>query len=90
MIPLIKNFKSTNIFKAFLLNSITSTIIIVLAIEVNFMISKRNVDNEKENKTNEENNILMVVIITFFTTIIAYSIMYLIFGFGGGMITIYK
>ena len=37
---LIKNFKSTNVWNAFILNSITTTIIIILAITINNSLDK--------------------------------------------------
>ena len=84
MLPLVE-FKGTTIFKAFFLNALTSSLIIVLAIEVNAHIRKRTDEDEDETKINNHVNVLMVLGVTFITTFVAYMVMFMLFGFGEGL-----
>ena len=76
--PLIKNFKAINVFNAFLLAAIFQTILLSLTLSSREIIEK--------NKLNPFLNWLISVIYIFLITVISYTIMYLVFGFGGGMI----
>ena len=94
---IIKNFKSTNIWNAFILNSIVTTLIVVMALSVNEIFDKYviHIENEysqthKIVRTNILLNLIITFIITFIISMITYSLMYLIFGFGGGMLVIDK
>lgn len=84
MLPLVE-FKGTTIFKAFLLNALTSALVIVLAIEVNVYLRTRTDEDEDETKSNNHVNVLMVLGVTFATTFIAYVVMFALFGFGEAM-----
>ena len=88
--PLIKHFKSTNVWNAFILNSIAAAIVIVISISVKDHFDTYIVDNNDSNKITRKTNftsISLTVLCTFLTSFLAYTIMYFIFGFGGGMIT---
>jgi ABC-type spermidine/putrescine transport system permease subunit I len=84
---LIKGMKSTSIFKAFFLNSIASTLIIFIAITV-----KERFDTFKDKKNNKIvrsssfKSIGLTILVTFISTMIAYTTMYIIFGYGGGLL----
>ena len=78
MIPLIKNFKASTYMKAFILNAISSSIIASVAIMVKDRL-------DKYTKYHINIKIILTFIITFFITLISFSIMYVLFGFGGGM-----
>lgn len=84
---LIKDFKADTIWKAFILNSLLSSIIILLAIVI-----KGKLDNYTDEKGNQVQrnttwkSITLTFILTFITTFLAYQVMYFIFGFGGGML----
>lgn len=86
--PLIKGFTSTSIWKAFILNSLASTLVILIAVTV-----KERYDTFTDNKNNKisrstsTKSLVLTVIATFFATLFAYTVMYLIFGYGGGMLT---
>lgn len=86
--PLIKNFRSTNIWKAFILNSIAAAIVIVIGITVKNHFDTYTTDDDKGKITRETNftSISLTVLFTFLTSFLAYTIMYLVFGFGGGML----
>lgn len=78
MIPLIKNFKASTYMKAFILNAISSSIIASVAIMVKDRL-------DKYTKYHINIKIILTFIITFFITLISFLIMYVLFGFGGGM-----
>ena len=90
MQPLIKGFKSTNVWYAFLLNSIATTIIVVFAITLQNVFDIIYIDNNnKKHKLKKQFNwisFVITIITTFFTTFSAYIVMYVLFGFGGGML----
>ena len=81
MFPLINGFESTTIFKAFLLNSLASTLIIFLAITI-----KKYYDKLIEQKFNKFTMMLHTLFFTFITTFISYYLLHLVFGFGKSML----
>ena len=90
--PLIKNFRATDVWKAFILNSLLTSVIILVSIT-----SKQYLDNFVEeddaNTTNKNirktslQNILISFVLTFIISMLSYTIMYYTFGFGGGMVS---
>ena len=87
--PLISGFRSTSVWKAFFLNSIASTLVIFIAINVKSRFDKftykKDPDREIVRTTNWQ-SIVLTLISTFATSMIAFSVMYFVFGFGGGML----
>ena len=86
---LIHHFHSTSLWKAFILNSMVTSLVILIAITL-----KSNLDNyiSVDDTTNIHRitnwySITITLLVTFCTTLIAYLIMYLLFGFGGGMLS---
>jgi len=85
---LIHDFNSTSLWKAFVLNSLVTSLVILIAITL-----KSNLDSyiDVDKKTKIPNRIdwfslIITLLVTFCTTLIAYLIMYVLFGFGGGML----
>lgn len=85
---LIHHFNSTSLWKAFVLNSMVTSLVILIAITL-----KSNLDNyitvdDKTSRRGVTNwyNTTITLLVTFCTTLISYLIMYLLFGFGGGML----
>ena len=84
---LIKGFTANTIWKAFVLNALLSSVIILLAIVI-----KGNLDNYIDKQGNQVKrktswrSILITFVLTFITTLCAYLLMHFIFGFGGGML----
>lgn len=76
--PLIKNFKATNIFNAFILAAIFQTILLSITFSTKDFVQKY--------QTNEFWRWTISIIYIFILTLVTYTIMYLIFGFGGGML----
>jgi len=87
--PLINNFRSTSIWKAFILNSLVASIVIVIGITVKDHFDTYTTDDDSKGKITRKTNftsISLTVLFTFLTSFLAYTIMYLVFGFGGGML----
>ena len=79
LFPLIKNFRANNIFNAFILAGLFQTILLSLTFSSQDIVKKY--------ETNEFLRWIISIIYIFIITIISYTVMYLIFGFGGGMLT---
>lgn len=92
--PLIKNFQATDVWKAFILNSLLTSIIILVSITVkqsldNYVFVDNNMDDDQNDKVVRKSttvSILFTLFVTFVASMIAYTIMYFIFGYGGGMV----
>jgi uncharacterized membrane protein len=86
--PLIQNFRSTSLTKAFILNSMVASITVVLAIAIKDGLDRfTNYNkNEEENKS-DFSNIIITLIITYCVSMLTYIFMFYVFGFGGGMLS---
>ena len=92
-VPIVKNMKATSLPKAYFLNGLCMGIIAAFTIEARIML-----ENEKSKFSGYFNNLLsvkkltervkmfIVFITAFVIAMITYSLMYLLFGFGGGML----
>ena len=78
LFPLIKGFKANNVLNAFILAGLFQTILLSLT-----LISS---DYVKKYQKNEFLRWIISILYIFFITIISYTIMYLLFGFGAGML----
>jgi hypothetical protein len=84
------------VWKAFVLNSIASALIIFIAISTKKQFDDLNIiveDEDEDDKkviTNTTNaiSVILTLTTTFMTSMVAYTIMYVLFGFGGGMIAV--
>lgn len=88
--PLIQHFRSTNVWNAFILNSIAASIVIVIGMTVKEHFDTYIVDDNNSNKIKRTTNftsISLTILFTFLISFLAYTIMYFVFGFGGGMLT---
>jgi hypothetical protein len=83
--PLVHGFTSTTIWRAFVLNSLVNSLTIVIAL----IVKQKFVDRYLATNPGESADYLRVSMIVgvaaFFVSIIAYSLIHLIFGFGLGM-----
>ena len=96
--PLIHGLRSTTIWKAFFLNSLASTIIIVLAIYIKGALDKYTLgdvtedtthagkDKGKVVRTSPWYSVLITAVVTFIVTYASYALLYWIFGYGGGQL----
>ena len=76
--PLIKNFKADTVFNAFLLAGIFNAVLLSMTLATKKIVDK--------NKVNDFWKWAISFIYIFVITVICYTGMYLIFGFGGGML----
>ena len=78
--PLFHGFKSTNILRAFILNSVAIAIIAVFTVEI-----KQGLDSSDTNYNQH-----LKTFITFLSSLAigltTYGLMWMLFGFGGGML----
>ena len=99
---LIQGLKATNYWKAFIVNAIASSVIIVLSITLKQVLDKytyrknnsSSPSPSSSNNDDKENNfnpltwesITITFIVTFISTYCSYWLLFWLFGFGGGMI----
>ena len=77
--PLIKNFKENTVLNAFILAGIFQAILLSL-----ILTTQKIVDKSKMSDFLKWFSSIMYI---FLITIVSYTIMYLVFGFGGGMLS---
>ena len=78
--PLIKGLRSTTFTKAFVLNAIATALIALVAIETKAFLVTSAITFSPVVQG------IITFISAFFTAILVYFLLYLIFGFGGGML----
>lgn len=76
--PLIKNFRANNVFNAFILAGLFQTILLSLTFGTRDIVQKYEI--------NEFWRWTISIVYIFIITIISYTIMYILFGFGKSMI----
>ena len=95
-IPLIKGFRTTTIFKAFLVNAFLSALIATIAVEVRHVIdsgkgqlyeSIRNTFNGGNPWNDELSKIRSTFVIGFLVTLFLYNALYVLIEYGGGLLT---
>lgn len=85
--PLFNNFTASNIWKAFVLNSIAASVIIFIALTVKQTFDTYGVDTSQTDvPTTNVGSVILTLGSTFVSSLLAYTIMYTFFGFGGGML----
>lgn len=85
---LVKISNSISVWKSFFILSFASTFVIFIAITVKERYDSFT-DNKKEkiNRSTNPKSIGLTLLSTFLATMLAYTVMYLIFGFQGCIIT---
>jgi len=81
--PLIEDFRSTTYWKAFILNAFANALVTVFALVLNSKLKQVFVKHDSIVATT-----LLTLIFTFIAAISAYFLMYALFGFGSGMLSI--
>ncbi len=76
--PLIKNFRAKSVLNAFILAALFQTILLSLTFSTRDFVKKYEI--------NEFWQYTISVLYIFIITFISYTVMYLVFGFGGGML----
>ena len=82
----IVNFKATTVWKAFMLNALASSVIIVLAIVIKSNLDKYTIEKNKIKRESTLASISYTFLFTFISTFLAYTLMFFIFGFGSSML----
>lgn len=98
--PLIHHFTSSTIWKAFVLNSIAASLVIFIAVTTKNIFDSYFDDNGDDDIEDDDHNVdkkqkhtnplsvFLTLTSTFMTSMLAYTILYVLFGFGGGMISV--
>ena len=102
-IPLIKGFKATNRTNAFILNSFRAALVIVLTIAAKDYFDKYVKIDVKHKDDNDDDgdhddhtviirntnikSLLISFLVAFSVSMIAFTTLYVVFGFGGGLLT---
>ncbi len=92
--PIIHHFRASTFWKAFVLNSIAASLVIFIALTTKKNFDTFHVGNDDEyiidpKKIVQRTNfasIFLTLASTFVTSMAAYTIMYVLFGFGGGLL----
>ncbi len=80
--PLVRNFRSTNIWKAFALNALATSIAIVVAIEIKTRLDT--IADQNGDTIQQQTNLKSVVVTFLFTlaaTFFAFALLHFVFGF---------
>tara|TARA_Y100000385_G_scaffold291178_1_gene367684 strand:- start:257 stop:526 length:270 start_codon:yes stop_codon:yes gene_type:complete len=85
MVPLIPGFRATTKTKAFALNALVSAVVIVLTIQVKASLDGV-FDKDAPRKRISLTSLLLTFVICFIVAFVSYGIMFLLFGYGGGML----
>lgn len=85
--PLIEGFRATNVWNAFFLNSVLSSLVIFVAmtIKAHFDTYKDEKGNTISHTTNAK-SVIITLAVTFCASFVAYVFMYLMVGYGGGLL----
>ena len=89
--PIFRNFRATNVWKAFILNSIlTSMVILVSITSKQYLDNYIDIDGNKNKIVHKTNfkSLIITLLVTFVISMLSYTIMYFTFGYGSGMLAI--
>jgi hypothetical protein len=86
-VPLIRDFKATDFLKAFTLNALVAAVIAALTVETRLHLDTQGALWADSKETLAETTKLSVTLLTSFVVAFAvYHAMYVLFGYGGGML----
>lgn len=86
-LPLIKNFQSTTVWKAFALNSFASALVIIVALVTKDALDKTIApDGTVITRQQPWYSIVVTAIVAFVAAYAAFTILHFLTGFGGGML----
>jgi len=85
---IIHGFESTTIWKAFVLNALATSIAIVFALYIKMKFDTYvDIHGNQIQEITNPTSIFMTFTVTFVATFIAYTILHILFGYGGGQLT---
>ena len=79
--PIFKGVRATSILRAFILNAICIAIIAVFTVEVKDVI-----DEYEKNIRYKSLRVFILFLLSLMIALMSYGVMWILFGFGGGMI----
>tara|TARA_B100001964_G_C14230978_1_gene600029 strand:+ start:1054 stop:1332 length:279 start_codon:yes stop_codon:yes gene_type:complete len=85
--PLVKHFRATTIRHAFFLNAFASAIIAALSIEMRSYLDYHDLKTNHKWNLSERQKTLIVFTTAFIVALLAYWVLHLVIGFGGGMLS---
>jgi len=80
---IIKGFKSTDVWHAFILNSFATAMAVIAAL---FFKDFWDQKDQKDRAPINKRRVIVVFITTFVAAFLAYTALHVVFGFGGGML----
>jgi Na+/pantothenate symporter len=84
--PIIK-FTATTVWKAFIMNSLVTTIAVVAAIIIRDLFVKHKDEKGKEVRQKMSGKVIGITFaITFGASLLAYTLLYFLFGFGQSLV----
>lgn len=92
---LIRGLYSTTVWKAFFLNSLVSTLVVIIAITVKSSMDKytgvktekgKNAHITEISRSTSAAGIVVTIIATFCASMLGYTLMHIVFGYGGGQL----
>lgn len=93
-LPVFKNFQTTSLFKAFIINAIVAALISTLTIEFRLKLENEKSDYYvytsrffRNSKLSEFHKILSVFTLSFLISFFIYHLMCFLFAYGGGMLS---
>lgn len=89
-LPLYKNFFADTFIKAFILNAIAVAVISTLSIEMRSYLDAVSRDAKGSWNLNNSTKTIIVFTSAFIVAIVVYILLYVVVGFGGGMLTAKK
>lgn len=86
--PLVQNFSETSIWKAFFLNALASSLVIVLAITIREQLDRSVLKGSDGiiKDTPVVENVLTTFVLTFVASLATFVALRVLFGFGEGML----
>ena len=86
-LPLIKSFFATTYFKAFVLNAISVAVIAALSIEMRSILDRIGIKAKGGWDLSDPTKTAIVFVSAFTIAMMVYFLLYILVGFGGGMLT---
>ena len=85
--PLIKNFKSTTVWKAFALNAFASALVIIVSLVTKDALDRTTApDGTDISRKQTWYSIVVTACVAFIASYAAFTAMHLLTGYGGGML----
>ena len=85
--PIIHGFQSTNVWRAFILNALATSLAIVVALFIKMKFDRYiDIKGNRIREITNTSSIFLTFFAAFASTFSAFALLHFIFGFGGGML----